>query len=253
MIKYYIKKIVLFFLGKPYKVLVKNNILLYPYKFDNLATKNNLSFIHSSDFVRYHSKSLEYGGRDYRFYLRVHQILWCASVSKSLVGDFVELGTGRGYLFAAVCEYLKDNKINKSVYLYDTYIPYKTDKTTGKQENKFKLSEFYAESFEATRNKFSEYDFVTLVQGTCPDSLRGIYEKENRLISLLHIDLNYHEVEIQSLEYLWSNICSGAMIILDDYANPGREKQYEAHEDFFKSKGLMILTTATGQGIIVKS
>ena len=252
MLKKYIKKFILFLLGKPYRIIIKDNPLLYPYKFDNISTKNNLSFIHSHDFLRYHSKSIEFGGRDYRFYLRVHQILWCASVSKNVVGDFVELGTGRGYLFAAVCEYLKVNNINKSVYLYDTFIPYKTNKITGNQEDKFKRSDFYAECYESTRDKFSEYKFVTLVQGKCPESLRGIYESEHHRISLLHVDLNYHIAEIQSLQFLWRNISKGAVIILDDYANPGREKQYEAYEDFFKNKGLCILTTASGQGIVFK-
>jgi hypothetical protein len=253
MINHFIRKLISVFVVTPYRILYKNNPLLYPFKFDNIATRNNMSFINGRDFERYHSKSIEFSGRDYRFYLRVHQALWCASVTKNVDGDFVELGTGRGYIFAAVCEYLRTEKINKSVYLFDTFLPYKTSKDTGEQKKGQKKSGFYAENYDVVNKKFSEFDFVILVQGKCPEILDKIYGGNNRKISFLHVDLNFHEVELTSLKLLWPYLSDSAIILLDDYANPGREIQYEAHNHFFDEKSLKILTTATGQGIVIKS
>lgn len=252
MIMHVVRKVKNIFFDAPFRFFEKNNTYLYPFKFDNLATKNNMAFIKNTAFKNYHAKSIEFCGRDYCFYLRVHQALWCASIGRGIDGDFVELGTGKGYIFAAVCEYLRTSKCRKSIYLFDTFLSFKTNKSTGEQKEGQKKSEFYATNFEETKLKFSEFDFVTLIQGKCPDSLEKIYCNGNRKISFLHVDLNFHEVELKSLELLWPCLTSGAIILLDDYANPGREKQYEAHNRFFYEKGLEILTTATGQGIVIK-
>ena len=87
---------------------------------------------------------------------------------------------------------------------------------------------------------FSQWSNVKLIQGRAPEVLHNII-KENFKISFLHVDLNFYEAEIQSLDFLWDYLSPNAFILLDDYANPGREVQYEAHSLFFKSKGENIL------------
>ena len=211
---------------KIFSGIILKNPLFYQYRFDNLATRCNMGFIESDSFKKLHSKSIQFSGRDYKFYLRVHQVLWCASAASNIEGDYVELGTGRGYLFAAVCEYLRVHHIHKYVYLFDAFLPFKTDKNTGEQKLGQKRSEFYAESYEMVHQKFTEFDFVNLVQGKCPGTLKEIYGEGLRNISFLHVDLNYHKIELGSLEFLWQYLSEGAVILLDDYANPGRETQY---------------------------
>lgn len=238
----------------PYRRLIIESPAFYPLKFDNFASRCNFGFLSEKEFLLYYAKSIEFGGRDYKFYLRVHQDLWCAGVASSIEGDYVELGTGKGFIFAAVCEYMKKTRINKCVFLFDTFLPYKTDMNTGAQIKGRRKSKFYANDYDEVAGRFNEFDFVTHVQGKCPDSLLNLYDKSsNRKIAFLHVDLNYHQVEIDSLTLLWPKLTSGAVILLDDYANPGRDLQYEAFTKFFTDLNTSILTTGSGQGIIIKS
>ena len=235
-----------------YRKYYSENPYFYEYKFDNIATKSNMNFVNELNFVRCHKKSIEYGGRDYCIYLRVHQALWCASVAQKIEGDFVELGTGRGYIFAAVSEALKINGIEKAVYLFDTFRPYKTDPVTGAQEDSQAISKVYADSYEKVKEKFLEYKDVRVVKGKCPEILSSVYSGDKKRISFLHVDLNYYEAEYSSLQYLWPYLSPGAIILLDDYSNPGRERQYSTHNKFFEEHQASVLTLASGQGLVIK-
>jgi DNA repair exonuclease SbcCD ATPase subunit len=61
-----------------------------------------------------------------------------------------------------------------------------------------------------------------------------------------------YKPEIEALNLLWENINIGGYILLDDFGNPGREKQCEAFTLFFKEKNQFILNLATGQGLVIK-
>jgi O-methyltransferase len=236
---------------KIYNFIFSNNPIFYKHKFDGISTRANLGFLEEVNFKQYSEEAAAFVGRDYKFYLRLHQVLWCAATAKNVKGDFVELGTGRGYLFSAVASYSLNNELRKDIYLFDTFLPYKTDKSTGEQKEGQYISSFYAENYESIARKFGKYNFVHLIKGRCPESLSEVYGNGRRAISFLHVDLNFHEAEISSLDYLWPYITLGAIILLDDYANPGRELQQQKHKKYFESKGLEVLTTATGQGLIL--
>ena len=44
---------------------------------------------------------------------------------------------------------------------------------------------------------------------------------------------------------------SGGIVLLDDYANKGEEEAYKIHNNFFSSRSLKILTTPSGQGVVI--
>lgn len=235
-----------------YNYFYWNNTYFYPYKFDNLATRANLSFLNNENFIHYNNTSVQFTGRDYRFYFRLHQALWCAENSLNKNGVFVELGTGRGYIFSAISELVQKRKIVKDIFLFDTFLPFKVDVNTGEQNNKQIRSVFYANDYISVKEKFSKYEFVNVIQGRCPEILTKYFRSETSItISFLHIDLNYHEAEIESLIHLWNFFEKGTIILLDDYANPHRQLQNQAFDEFFYQRGYTILTTGSGQGIVL--
>ena len=69
---------------------------------------------------------------------------------------------------------------------------------------------------------------------------------------LLHVDLNDAHAEGLAIRYLYERVVSGGIIVLDDYANLGLEDQYAECNEVFKELGRPILTTPSGQGIVVK-
>ena len=96
---------------------------------------------------------------------------------------------------------------------------------------------------------FSEFSNVNVIEGLLPETLIKL---TSNAIAFLHIDLNHAEPEVATLKELWPKITDGGIIILDDYAWLGREKQYIAMNKLAKELGFSILTTPTGQGIIIK-
>ena len=235
------------------RILYSNNPIFYEHRFDNIACNANFSFLENDLFIECYQRAVKNAGRDYRFYLRVHQALWCAEMTAGLEGDFIELGTGRGYIFGAVTEYLRKVCVEKKIYMFDTFLPYKTDILTGEQLSTAVRSDYYADSYESVAESFKYYQYCTLVKGRCPQIIEEYVEGNTiKKVAFLHVDLNYDKVEIASLEILWPIVTEGGIVLLDDYANMGRQSQNSALNHFFEKRRLPILTTATGQGIVVK-
>jgi len=223
----------------------------YKYSFDNIKSNNNLYFFDDTDFINIYNNAKSLLNFKPEIPLRVHQALWCANYCTSIDGDIVELGTGKGFLFFNILSNHGKQLESKNIYLCDTFLPYKTNMNTGAQIPENGVSDIYAGSLEDVKAVFSKWQNVNLVQGLLPESLEKI-NVELQSISFLHVDLNYFKAEIECLEILWNKVSLGGVILLDDFGNPGRELQLQSHLHFFRSKGQKILSTATGQGIIIK-
>ena len=136
---------------------------------ENIISSSNYAFLNSQDFQKYYDLACNTVGRDFNFPFRIHQALWCASLS--LHGDFVELGTGKGFTAGALAPYCLDNNFKGRIFLCDTFLPYKTNQFTGQQNSESKKSIFYADAFEDVEKKFNKYEFVHFVKGSIPNSL----------------------------------------------------------------------------------
>ena len=106
----------------------------------------------------------------------------------------------------------------------------------------------YAISVEKTRENFSEWSGVVLHEGDVIESLQKVELRP----AFLHIDLNNAPPEIFGIRSLWPNIPPGGVVLLDDYGYRGYEKQGEAMDLLAQELGFDILTTPTGQGVIIK-
>jgi hypothetical protein len=58
--------------------------------------------------------------------------------------------------------------------------------------------------------------------------------------------------ERAALEFLWSSLSPGGMVLLDDYAYLGHNEQANAMDDAARGLGAEILSIPTGQGLIIK-
>jgi hypothetical protein len=223
------------------------------YSTSMLATKHNVSFMSDPRFRSAYDAAVDAAKRDHwnaGLHFRVHQAIWCADHGLRLGGNLVELGTGRGMMFSAILASTKAwESLTSQVFLFDTFSSASMNYETGYQEDCLGESPVYAESFEATQSHFEKWSRVQLVQGLLPSALDGV---DVGSIGFLHIDLNSHVVEADCLRRLWSNLKSGAIVLLDDYAHVNAEKQYDAMNECASDLGVSILTLATGQGILIK-
>jgi O-methyltransferase len=211
---------------------------------DWVSTPHNKAFFNDKIFQDGYSLAVKNIGSDYRIPWRVHQAIWAAHHCLNLEGDFVELGTGKGFVMQSVLGSIENwNKFDKKAWLYDTFQKFEHS-GMGKSIH----NQFYADNLEEVKFNFSNWDNIIFVEG---DVSKEIISNCPEKISFLHVDLNDGDTEIEILRKIINNVVSSGIIILDDYANRGEEYSYKVHTEFFNSLGYNILTTPSGQGIII--
>ena len=224
------------------------NKAFFQYIGDGFSTSHNVSFLKNSNFLKAYNRACKKVGHDAKIHFRIHQIFWAGEYSKRIKGDIVEVGTGTGFSMLALLSFLKNwNKGNKKLYLFDTFSPYKVDEFGNLTSNK---SKYYASSYEETRKNFQGFKRVHFVKG---DVYKTLKKYKNLKIFLVHVDLNYAEAEVYSLKFFWKNISKGGIVILDDYAYAGRNRQFVYINKLAKKLNFSILTVPSGQGIIIKN
>lgn len=217
---------------------------------DSLTTMRNLSFLGDVEFLRGYAAAVSTAGFDYQLRWRTHVVTWAARSCRELPGSFVELGTGRGWMMAAVLDSTDWGDQQRTAYLFDRFVDAPVNKITGEVmtgENKFRR--YYAKNAQSVRKSFSKWPRVQLVEGSLPGSLAPALTGP---IAFAHIDLNAAQPEIDSLELMWPMLSAGALVVLDDYAFPGHEAQQSAHDELARRLGYRILTLPTGQGLIIR-
>jgi hypothetical protein len=246
---------------QPLALLVRNLVRFlgklrktsYPFEIDGMATIHNTLFLSEPNFQMCYERAVRSAPFDYKIPWRIHQALWAADIASKLPGTpaFIELGTGRGFVMSAVLEHLHAAGSSSDIpriFLIDSFSPFQTN-GVNEQKEVFGLSRYYADSYEEVLANFSEWQNVELVRCQLPDGLSKI---EIPQIGFLHIDLNASLVEASCLEILWDRLVPGAIVLLDDYAYKGYDSTYRAMNEVAKSLNKTILTTASGQGIIIK-
>lgn len=209
---------------------------LSPHCSDGITTRHNDDFRATAEFRRAYARAVVASGWDYGIPYRVHQALWCAKNALTVDGSFVELGTGRGFIMSAVMTL----GIDRPVHLFDTFLPALTGG---------KPSPHYAVDFDQVSANFAEWPNVELHPGDLSATLPNVALAP---VAFLHVDLNNAEPEIFGVRHIWPLMPRGAVMLLDDYAYHGFASQYEAMNDLAAEIGFNILSTPTGQGIVVK-
>jgi len=244
-------------LGKITPVLEKYFLLSsrrtpYPYQQDRgLITKYLATFRQNPDFLKAYAKGIDLLDYDPKSYYRIHQAIWATSVAIENEGDWVELGTGRGFTMSATLNYhqKKWNKSSKNLWLVDTFSPHEINCDTGIQAESGKKIEFYCDDLQMLKDHFKEFDNVHFLQGLIPDCLDQLNVEK---ISFLHIDLNAVKPEIEGLTLLWDRLVKGGVLLLDDYGFPNRRDQHDAMNSFASSHSFEIFQMPTGQGLAIK-
>jgi O-methyltransferase len=247
-------KLKLFFKYLFYKYLKKIfNPKYYSYNYDGLSTSHNMSFMQDKNFQVSYLRGKKAINNVTEMPLRAHQAIWAAHHCLDKNGDFVELGTGKGFIMSCVLASIKNwNQLNKTLWLFDSFEPHMID-DSGNQVKNRGVCKYYADNFESVQKNFSEWNNIKMVRGKLPQTLRECLSSNNiSNISFLHIDLNFPKIEIECLDLLWSKITTNAIILIDDYSFRGFESSKLAFDSFVSNKKKKILTLASGQGILIK-
>lgn len=185
---------------------------------------------------------------------RAHVLVWAARNALRLDGDFVELGTFRGFFATCLVHALDFATAAQHLHLYDTFEGLADDSVRENLPETFYdgLQAHYSEPdiHASVLARFADFTNVHVIRGKVPDSLEGTAPER---IAWLHVDMNSANHEIAALERLWDRLVPGAHVVLDDYGHCVFRKQTQAHQAFFAARGLPICELPTGQGLVIKS
>lgn len=251
MIKHLIKKL---FAQAGYAVFDARN----RYRQDGLFTSHNDHFHDDPAFqVAYRRGLKATNGIDPEFEWRVHVALWAAGSALHVPGSFVECGVNAGFISSAIMHRLDWNNLNRRFYLIDTFNGPVLEQFSQEEVDKGRLkvaesalaAGAYVTDVERVRANCSEWRNVTIVKGAVPDVL---VTQDFGEVAFLHIDMNCAYPEKAALEFFWDRLSPGGIVLLDDYAYSGHERQAEAIDAAATALGANVLSLPTGQGLIIR-
>ncbi len=181
---------------------------------------------------------------------RAHTAVWAARRGLELEGDFVECGVYLGILSLTILHSLDFARVPKRFWLFDTWDGLSDGALSPAEKKRSEESGWiYRGVYDLAVRNFSPFPNVTLVRGTLPDSLEG---QPLDKIAYLSIDLNSARPEEAVIRLLWNRISPGGVVLIDDYGWIGFDEQRQMWDAFAADCGVPILSSPTGQGIMLK-
>jgi hypothetical protein len=180
---------------------------------------------------------------------RAYVCCWAARQALHIPGDFVECGVNEGWISLTICNLLNFGAVNKQFFLFDTYEGIPPEQIAPEEADRAALHN-YPDCYEAAKRSFAPFPNAKLVRGRVPDTLTNV---DIEKVSYLSIDMNIEYPERAAIEHFWPKLSPGGIVILDDYAFGGYDRQHDSMDEFAAGVGATILTLPTGQGLIIKA
>ena len=180
-----------------------------------------------------------------------------------LAGDKIECGVFGGFSALLSCKILSrlsPEFDGKGFYLCDSFEglsqPVEKDyvEVIGANGKVSKYSTHnkghFAVDFATVSSRFSEYPGATLVKGWIPDVLDKLPETK---WSYVHIDVDLYEPTMACLNYFYSRLVKGGVILNDDFGSPLFPGGGTSWKDFFEAKNEPYVVLDTGQSVYIKT
>jgi O-methyltransferase len=190
--------------------------------------------LNSIRMIRSETKMLLWEPEAYQIYVLVQSLA-------HIPGDIGEVGTYRGG--SAKLMALADP--NKDIHTFDTFegLP---QVDTNIDAKRFSTGQ-YATSFDAVKKYLSLYPRVHLYEGFFPQTAGPI---KNTRFSFVHLDVDIYQSTKDSLEFFYTRMEKGGVILSHDYGTA--EGVRRAFAEFFDNKPETVIPLMSSQCIVVK-
>lgn len=171
-----------------------------------------------------------------------YQIFMAVRRTAKIKGDIAEVGVYNGGSAKLICE----AKESRYLHLFDTFdgLP---DLCEIDNPSQFCQGKFRA-LFEDVKNYLRRYSNVYIYKGLFPTTAEPIRKKK---FSFVHLDVDLYRSTLNCLEFFYSRMSKGGVIISHDYIDtPGVRK---AFDEFFTDKPEPIIELSGSQCMIVKT
>ena len=159
--------------------------------------------------------ALAFKDKDFRSVMDANKINFlaktcCDILEKNIQGDIAECGVYLGGTARLISTIFS----NKKVFLFDSFCGFIKDDT---MQNAFRKGSFSDTSLEKVKEYLSDRNNCVFIPGWLPESATPV---KHNTFSLVHLDMDYYESTIKSLEVFWPLIPVGGVIIFDDWDHP---------------------------------
>ncbi len=165
-------------------------------------------------------------------------------------GSIIEIGVWRGGTGALIAKQAINCGISDPVYLCDTF--------TGVVKAGAKDSNYRGREHADTSRKIVEkllfnrllLDNVQIMQGIFPDETS--HEVENERFRFCHIDVDVYQSAKEIVDWIWTRMVRGGIIVYDDYGFYGCDGITKYVEEQIPYKDRLVIHNLNGHAIIIK-
>jgi hypothetical protein len=229
---------------------VRSLVKKSPYSFegDGFATWHYSPFLNDQEFQRRYATVAEtWPGSDNRW--RVWILTRIAAHCTSLDGSFAEFGVYRGGCTFMVLSEGRPHA-DRSFFLFDTFAGIPSTRLTEKEAGEGFGGRLADASVAEVKDRLAEWsDQVRFVAG---DVFETLPKTETGPLAFAHLDMNASAPTKVALEYVWSRLVPGGMVVFDDYGWAQYSDQKELIDTFYADKKDGLIALPTGQALSVK-
>jgi hypothetical protein len=212
-----------------------------------------MKFIHDDQpQVVYDSFNQFIFSSDKKLFAKLASKIYFTELTKHVPGDIVELGVFKGSGMMAWLKALELTSVNyKSVCGFDFFnddalMESINTSDKGVMESLFVDRGFDPKNYESVLAKLlnnAGYENFNLLKGDVTKTVPEYLEKSPGFrASIVNFDLDIEEPTYACLEFLWSRVCKGGVLIFDEYAiNEWTESN--AVDKFCEKHGLTVTST----------
>lgn len=139
------------------------------------------------------------------------------------------------------------------VYLFDSFEglsqPSKNDIPLTDHSFSWKTGDLTTSEANLRKN-LENFSNINVMKGWIPQRFNEVAEQ---LFRFVHIDVDLFQPTLDTLDFFYSRLNCGGVIVLDDYGFTTCPGAYKAANGFMSNKPERIVHLPTGQGIIIKS
>lgn len=173
--------------------------------------------------------------------IEAYHIYMAVKRTRKIPGDIAEVGVYKGGSAKIICSVKGD----RHLHLFDTFegLPQvdEIDAVWPFYEGKF------AASYDNVRDYLKHQTNVSFYKGIFPHTAGPI---EDKTFSMVNLDVDCYESTKQCLEFFYSRMSRGGIILSHDYTTTAGVRK--AFDDFFENRVEPVLETAGSQCLVVK-
>jgi hypothetical protein len=216
---------------------------------DGLMAWRNTAWRNTAEFKSIYENVVRNVGSDFKIEWRTHVLLYFASLAKKDTGEFIEFGTGKGWMATAIASSGLLSESDKKMFLFDTFAPEKVDQSSGTRLIGV-TDPHYAIDPDSISPLLLNDDRIICVVGDVSETLVPNLSRL-RDVAFVHFDMNSAAAEEFCFRTIYPNLKKGSILVLDDYAFVNLEAQQIVWDRLSLEFDFSILSLPTGQGVVL--